>query len=160
MRYMRKGITKFFFVPTIASAALVPTAAEVNAGTNITPDINEVNGFAFSNDTIETRDMDTTFVGNIPGEESAEDSSLVFYEHRGGLPANPIKTALAKGTSGYVVIFFDGIAGATPAAGDDADVWPAQVASNVRQYTAANEAGMWRADFAMTSEPAFDVTLT
>lgn len=157
MRFMRKGTTKFFFVPTIASATLIPTAAEVIAGTNITPAMNEVNGFNFSNDTIETRDMDTTFVGNIPGEDTAEDSNLVFYEDK---TTNPIKTALAKGTSGFVVIFFAGIAGAAPAAGDDADVWPVIVAANTRQYTAANEAAMWRADFATSAEPKFDRTLT
>lgn len=159
MRFMRKGTTKLFLVPTIASATLIPTAVEVNAGTNATPDLNEINGFNFSNDTIETRDMDTTFVGNIPGEDTAEDSNLVFYEHK-AYASNPIKTAMAKGTTGFIVIFFAGIAGATPAAGDKADVWPVIIASNTRQYTAANEAAMWRADFATSAEPKFDRTLT
>lgn len=152
-RYMQKGTTKLYFVPTIASATLAPTAAEVNAGTNMTPQINEITGFSFANDTIETRDMSSTFVSNIPGEDAAEDSSLVFYEDK---TSNPIKTAVAKGTTGYVCIFFKGTAGASPAAGDVCDVWPVQVAANVRQYTAANEAAMWRAEFAVTATPGFD----
>lgn len=152
-RFMQKGTTKLYLVPTIASATLAPTAAEVNAGTNMTPQINEINGFSFANDTIETRDMASTFVSNIPGEDAAEDSALVFYEDK---TSNPIKTATAKGTTGYVCIFYAGTAGANPAAGDKCDVWPVQVAANVRQYTAANEAAMWRAEFAMTAAPGFD----
>lgn len=157
MRFMRKGTTKFYFAPTIASTALIPTAVEVNAGTHITPQTNEVNGFAFTNDVIETRDMDTTFVGNIPGEDTAEASNMVFYEDK---TTNPIKVALAKATTGFVCAFFAGIAGALPAAADKCDVWPVTIAANVRQYTAANEAAMWRAQFAMTAEPKFDRTLT
>lgn len=156
-RFMQKGTTKVYWVPTIASATLVPTTAEVTAGTNMTPQINEINGFAFANDTIETRDLASTFVSNIPGEDAAEDSSLVFYEDK---VTNPIKTAIPKGTTGNVVIFYAGTAGANPAIGDKCDVWPAQVAANVRQYTAANEAAMWRAEFAMTAAPGFDKTLT
>lgn len=156
-RFMRKGTTRFYFVPTIASADLIPTAAEVTAGTRLDPQLAEVNGFNFSNSPIATPDMASTFVSSIPGEDSAADSNITYYEDK---TSNPIKTAQAKGTTGYIVIFFAGIAGAAPAAGDDADVWPVQIASVSRMYTAGNEAAQYQVVYTPTAPPAEDVTLT
>lgn len=158
-RFMQKGTTKFWFAPTIASATLVPTAAEVNAGTRMDTELAEISGFAFSNSPIATPDMANTFTSSIPGEDVADTSSLTFYEQKAPT-TNPIRTAQAKGTVGYVVIFFGGIAGATPAAADKCDVWPVQVASNVRTYSAGNEASRYVITYAMTATPGFDKTLT
>lgn len=163
-RFFRRGITKFWFVPTIASAALIPTAAEVNAGTHLTvkasptdESLKDVHGFAFANTPIDTPDVADAFTGNIPGEDKVAASSLDFYE---GKTSNPIKTALAKGTKGYIVIFSGGIAGATPAAADKADVWPVTCTGPRRNYSAGNEAASWTTEFAMTGAPGQDVTLT
>lgn len=158
VRYMRKGVTKLFFVPTIASAVLVPTAAEVNAGVSLSPQLATLGGFSFANQPITVPDMDNTFEAKIPGQDAADDSNLTFYELKGG--SNPIYTALPKGAVGYVVIFPVGIAGATPAAADVADVWPVQVGSRTRQYTADNEAAKYMVAFTPTSAPGFDKVLT
>ena len=156
-RFMRKGTSKFWFVPTIASTDLIPTTAEVTAGTAVTPEINEMAGFTFANNPIDTPDMDTTFVSKIPGEDSTEDSSMTFYERK---TTNPIKTLLAKGTVGFIVIFPAGLAAAAPAAGDKADVWPVTVASNARTYTAGNEAAKYLVKFSPNAPAADDVVLT
>lgn len=154
-RFMRKGITKVFFVPTIADPE-APTATEVNAGVNLTGQIAEVNGFSFTNSPINTPDMASAFVSKIPGEDTTDDSSLVFYEDS---VTNPISTALGKGTTGFVVIFPTGIAGETPAAADKADVWPAQVASNSKQYTVDNDAAKYTVTFTLTAEPTIDAAV-
>lgn len=155
-RFMRKGKMKVYFATTIASTTTAPTVAELTAATHLTPQIGEMNGFTFSNSPIQTPDMDTKFVSQIPGEDSTEDSSLVFYELDG---TNPIKAALAKDTDGYVVIFPAGLAGSAPAAGDKCEVWPVTVSSNSRRYTNGNEAGMYEVKFACTEEPAIDVSV-
>jgi hypothetical protein len=157
VRFMQKGTTRFYFLPTVASVTLAPTAAEVTAGTRLDTQLGEVNGFSFSNNPITTPDMANTFVPSIPGEETADDSSLKFYEDK---TTNPIRTALAKGIVGYVAIFYSGIAGAAPAAADKCDVWPIQVASNVRGYSAGNEASMYTVSFTATSAPGYDKALT
>lgn len=154
-RFMRKGKTKIFFVPTIASLS-APTAVEVNAGTELTPQLAEINGFDFTNTPIDTPDMSQAFVSKIPGEDTVGDSNMSFYELTG---SNPIATALAKGTTGYVVIFYGGIAGATPAAADKAQVWPTIVASNSKRYTVANEAAMYQVVYTNTAAPT-EATLT
>src|SRR5262252_3737665 len=157
VRFMQKGITRFYFVPTIASTTLTTTTAEVTAGTRLDTQLGEVSGFAFANNPITTPDMSSTFIPNIPGEEKADDSSLKFYEDK---TTNPIRTALAKGTVGFVCIFATGVAGAAPAIADKCDVWPIQIASNVRGYSAGNEASMYTVSFAMTAVPGTDKVLT
>jgi hypothetical protein len=163
-RFFRRGTTKIWFAPTIASAALIPTAAEVNAGTHLTvkaapadESVKGITGFHFTNSPIDTPDMADVFTGNIPGEDKADASSLDFYEAK---TSNAIKTALAKNTKGYIVIFFSGIAGATPAAGDKCDVWPVTSTGPSRNYSAGNEAASYSVPFAMTAAPADTVTLT
>lgn len=154
-RFMRKGTTKLWFVPTIAALA-TPTVAEITAGTDLTDELAEITGFNFSNNPIDTPDMGSTFVGKIPGEDTTDSSDLTFYEDD---TTNPISTALAKGTIGYVVIFPRGIAGAAPAAADVADVWPAQVASNSKTYSADNEAAKYKVMFTLTAEPSEDAVV-
>jgi len=156
-RFMRKGITRFYFVPTIASATLVPTTAEVTAGTRLDTQLADVNGFRYSNNPINVPDMSSTFVANIPGEDSVEASNLTFYEDK---TTNAIKTAQPKATTGYIVIFYSGIAGASPAIGDKADVWPIQVASVGRAYTAGNEAAQYQIIYAPTAAPGEEKVLT
>ena len=96
-------------------------------------------------------------MSKIPGEDSTDNSDMTFYEDD---VSNAIKSALAKGTSGYVVIFYAGLAtDDTPAIGDDCDVWPATVASNSRMYTADNEAAKYQVVYSLTAAPAEESTL-
>lgn len=156
-RFFRRGRTKVFWVPTIASASLIPTAAEVNAGTQLTANIAEMTGFSFSNSPIQTPDMASTFTTTIPGEDVADESQLMFYEDT---TTNTLQTTLAKGTEGYIVIFFAGTAGATPAAADKAEVWPVISTGPFREYSTGNDAARWGAKFTPTRPPNFSATLT
>jgi hypothetical protein len=148
-RFMRKGKTKVYFVPTISNKA-APTVAEITAGTVLTASIAEMNGFTFSNNPIDTPDMSTAFVNKIPGEDSVDDSNIVFYEDD---TTDTLRTSQAKGTNGYIVTFPKGTAGASPAAADKAEVWPVTIASNSRQYTADNEAAKFQVVYAITAPP-------
>lgn len=149
-RFMRKGITKIYLVPTITNTA-APTTAQITAGTNLTPQVAEVSGFTFTNNPISTPDMDTAYVSQIAGEDSGEASSITFYELRGG--TDTINAALTKGLNAYICIYYAGIAGATPAASDKLEVWPISVSSNARIYSAGNEAAQYRVAFAITGPP-------
>lgn len=156
MRFMRKGTTRIFWVPSIDDEDLAPAVSEVTGGTELTPELAEINGFNFSNSPIDTPDMGTSFVSKIPGEDTVGDSDMSFYEHT---DSNPIKTALAKGTTGNVVIFYAGTDADDPAAADECDVWPATVASNSRSYSAGNEAAMYQIVFTLTSEPVTETAV-
>jgi hypothetical protein len=155
-RFMQKGTTKFHFVPAIVGVTGIPTVAEVTAGEYIGADLADVSGFNFENDPIETPDMDATFTSTIPGEDKADTSTLTFYERK-GLANNPAKAAMPKGTTGFIVIFPFGYAGAAPAADDEIDVWPVNVASVSRAYNAGNEASKYMITYTIVEEPILDV---
>lgn len=157
MRYMSRGVTRFYWVLTIASATLAPTVAEAGAGVRLDAELNEVNGFSFANQPIDTPNFKDRFTPQIAGEDVADDSSLGLYRLKG--ETDTIRLALAKDTEGFVVIFYQGLAAASIAAADKVDVWPAIVASNSKTYTADNEAAKYMVNFSITDIPAFDLSV-
>lgn len=151
-RFNRKGTTKILFLETIAAPTMIPTSTELTAGTDYTDQINAIEGFSISNTPIETPDMASTFVSKIDGDDSAEDSSLTFYEDD---TLADIETDLAKGTAGFVVILSKG-----NTAGDKGmDVYPVKVASNSKAYTTDNEAAKITVQFVITDRPALNGTV-
>lgn len=157
MRYMSRGITRFYFLLDIVSTTLVPTVAEVGAGTRLDEQLNEVNGFTFANNPIDTPNFKNRFTPQITGEDTAEDSSLGLYRLR--LETDTIRLAMAKDTEGFVVIFFEGTAGANPAIADKVDTWPVVISSNAKTYTADNEAAKYMVTFSVTAVPGFDLAI-
>ena len=149
MRFSRKGTIKIKFVPSIASTALLPTRAEISAGTDLTDGVHSIDGWTLENQPIETPDMGTTFVAKIDGDDSAADSSLGFYEDN---TLDDIETDLAKGTAGFIVFFSKGD---VPAA-KGMDVYPVKVASNSKQYSADNEPAKINVQFVITDRPVFN----
>lgn len=151
-RFNRKGTTKILWVPTIASTTYLPTAAELTAGTDYTKQIAAVDGFSIENQEIETPDMASTFVAKIPGDDSAADSSLTFYEDD---TDDTIEQDLAKGSVGFVVICRKG---KTPGA-KGMDVHPVRVASNAPTITADNEAAKIAVRFSIIDRPLLNATV-
>lgn len=151
-RFNRKGVTKILFAETIASESYLPTLVELTGATDYTKQIAAVEGFSISNQEIETPDMDSTFVSKIPGDDSAEDSSLTFYEDD---VTDTIETDLAKGTTGFILIARKGKASSTKGL----DVYPVRVASNSSTVTADNEAAKLTVRFSITDRPLTNATI-
>jgi hypothetical protein len=151
-RFNRKGTTKIAFLPTIAATNLIPTTAEITAGTDYTDQINAIDGWSLENQPIETPDMASTFVSKIGGDDSAADSSLTFYEDS---TADDIEADLAKGTVGFIVIFSKG----KTAGSKGMDVFPVTVVSNSKAYTTDNEAAKITVQFTITERPLFNGTV-
>lgn len=155
--YIRKGVTKVYFVPTIAVKTL-PTVAEiVTGGTRLDEFIAEVNGLSYENSPVPIPRLSSSFDASIPGSDSVADTSLAFYEPKTG--TDTVKAATPKGQKGYLVVFYRGTAGAAPAAADKCDVWPVQVASHARRYSAGNDPATTLARFAPTDTPAEDASV-
>lgn len=154
-RFFRRGITKVYWVPTLASLT-APSAAEINAGTNMTSQVADISGFEFQNTPIDTPDLSTTFTTTIPGEDTTQEPQLMFYEDN---TTNTLQATLAKGTSGHVVLFYKGTAGASPAAADKAEVWRVQSTGPYREYSMGNDPARWGCRFAPSVAPTFDATL-
>ncbi|WP_228994300.1 hypothetical protein [Streptomyces sp. DH8] len=151
-RFNRKGVTKILFTETIADPGYMPTLIEITGATDYTKQIAAVDGFSIENQEIETPDMDSTFVSKIPGDDSAADSSLTFYEDD---TTDLIETDLAKGTTGFIVIARKGKAAGTKGL----DVYPVRVASNSSTVTADNEAAKLQVRFSITDRPLTNATI-
>lgn len=156
-RFMRRGITRFYFVPTIASALLKPTVSEVDAGVRLDTQIAEVNGFSFANSPIDTPNMASRYTPQITGEDTSDDSNLVLYQLRG--ETDTVRVALPKDAVGYLVIFPEGLIGASVAAADEIDTWPCVISSNAKMYSADNVAAQYRVVFSITAPPAEDTVV-
>jgi hypothetical protein len=96
--------------------------------------------------------MDSTFVSKIPGDDSAADSSLTFYEDD---TTDLIETDLAKGTVGFVLVCRKG----KTAGKKGCDVYPVRVASNSAAITADNEAAKIMVKFSITDRPLLNATI-
>lgn len=148
-RFFARGVSKCYYLPSVANKS-APTRAEMNAGTNLSPQFADVSGFTVTGNQIDTPDLETTFDSKIAGTTSAEDSSIDLYASIDGVD---VRALLPRGTAGFVM-WLDG--GDVP--GRFADVFPVTVTSN-SQMRSMTEAGKRRIGFAITSEPAESVTI-
>ncbi len=142
-RFYRRGISEMKWLPAVAGAS--PTRPEITAGTILTTDVNTINGFKAKNNPITTPDLSTTFDTQIDGNDSVDDSSLVFYDRDN---AATIRTALAKGTAGFVALFPYG-----DSVGKRCEVWPAKSTGVNDEWTLDATAAKFEVGFAITSRP-------
>jgi hypothetical protein len=148
-RFIRRGNTRYFWVPTLANPAAA-TVAEITAGDELSDDIFEINGFEFNNTPAEAQDMGSSFDKKVPGTDAVADSNMTMHQEDDD---DTLQTALAKGNEGFVVIFVRGTAGANPAAADEYEAWPAIIASNTNLHTAGNETAKYRVTYTLTEPP-------
>lgn len=99
-RYFRRGKSKIRWAPAVAGSS--PTRPEITAGVDLSPSVADIGGFQLSNNPITTPDLATAFDSQIDGPDSTEDSSLTFYDDD---TATTIRTTLAKGVSGFILLF-------------------------------------------------------
>lgn len=148
-RYFAPGISKCYFVPTIANLA-APTRAELDAGTDLSGEIQALAGWTVSATMADTPDLNSTFIGKLPTTTAADDSSLTFYSSQDG---QDVRTLLPRTTRGNIVWMDEG---------DDpsntCDVFPVLVSSNAKQRSMADPA-LIQVDFAITRQPQENVTI-
>jgi hypothetical protein len=118
LRYIPPGVRKVYWAATIATQAS-PTAAEINAGIDLTNEIAEINGFQMSSDTADVPDLASRFTAQVPGRITAADSSITFYADS---TSNDVRTVLPRDTAGFVLMLPEG-----NTAGRKMDVWPVKV---------------------------------
>jgi hypothetical protein len=148
-RYFRRGKSKIRFAPTVVGAS--PTRAEITSSTDLTPQIADVGGLSFSNSPIATPDLDTTFTLTIPGEDTSDTPTLTFYDDD---TATTIRTALAKGTKGHLLLFPYG-----DVVGRRMEVWPVESTGVNDQWTAGNDAAQFVVAFGNTGVPRQNATV-
>lgn len=143
--YVRKGVSKLVFVTTIANQA-APTAVEINAGVDLSGKLADIAGMEFENTLLPKENLATTFTPTVPGGDSAAEPVLQFYDDD---TVHTVRTALARGTTGYLVQCPYGITAALRA-----EVWPVKVAGVNDIWTVQNEIAQFKVKFGATAVPS------
>lgn len=149
-RYFDVGTTKVYFVPSVASLS-APTRIEMNAGTDLSREVAEIDGWSVTSNQIQTPDFATRFVSQIAGRIEAADSSLTFYASENSVD---VRALLPRDTDGFI-LWLDG----GDVAANKMDVFPVTVRSVSKMRSAGSEAARIMVSFSITREPAENVTV-
>lgn len=156
-RFSGRGEYSMWWCPSIASTS-APTRAELNAGTDIiipgstaAEAVAAMSGWDSSIDFISVPDGNTKFNKTITGTVTAGNPTLEMYSDKA---AEPIQTALAEMSIGYMVFAFKG-----DTAGRPAQVWHLQVGGNNEMPDLGNAAHKFRVQFAVLDEPVKSATI-
>lgn len=151
-RYTSRGFTKIYWL-TATTNYLSPSRAELNAGTDLSPQIMDSSGWTVSSDQIDAPDMANRFTSKIAGAISADDSSLTMYASKNGVDA---RTLMPRDTAGYIVILFGG----DNTGAGKMDVWPVTVASVGKQISVqGSDPDTLVISFSPTAPPAENVAI-
>lgn len=149
-----------YFAPsgTVTRTAGVISLAVADFATmvNLTPQVISLNASSQGN-TVPTPSLDTLFETSIPGTVQASFSGDFYRDDE---PADDLAwTTLPRGTQGDFVISRTGIAGASPAAADIFEVWPAWIVSRTMSNMSSNTAATFTVQAAVFEEPDESVTV-
>lgn len=148
-RFYQPGVTKVYFVASIATVT-APTRPELDAGIDLTRQVEAITGFQISAAEIATPDYASLFTSNIPGRTSVANSSLTIYVAKNGVD---VRSTLARGTTGNIVMLDGG-----DVTGYKMDVFPVTVKSIPKQR-GDTKALTVMVDFSFTAAPAEDVAI-
>jgi hypothetical protein len=101
--YIPLDIRKFYWVPTIANTAS-PSRGELDAGTDLSPQVTDANGWSISGTTVASQSFVGTAI-NLQGPKSIDDSSLTT---RLSKTTTDARTILTQDLAGYIVVFPEG----------------------------------------------------
>ena len=149
LRYIPPGTRHYYFVPSIAVKS-APTRSELNAGTDLTGEIEAVAGFTVESVQVDTPDLLNLFVAKIPGRTQSADSSITMYSSSNSVDA---RSLMPRGTTGFIVAFPEG-----DVTGQKMDVFPIKVASAATD-TASEDPGKRMYAFSITGAPVENVTI-
>ena len=164
------GKENWIFVLTVASAVLIPTAAEANAATGI-----DITNILFAdtakpsqttNRVTQERRLGDTVLSEFIGATTYQGGEMHYqFDPQGAALSNGKKAFekfTAAGTSGFLIERLGIAKATTPVATNFVNVYPVQIGPSfpLRAGDAETaEAGMV-ATFAVTAAPAFNVQLT
>ncbi len=136
-RYVFEGTGEVWLVPTISSPG-APTAAELNAGTDLTGQMVGDLVLPFEDTPADSADMSSNFNSQVAGDVGGTPGTFTIHKEQ-LLAADTVYTALPRGTTGYLCVNQRGLSTAsTWAVADAVDVWPIEVGSRTIIYGRGN----------------------
>lgn len=153
-RYTSQGVTKCYYLQTIAASTFIPTRAELTAtnSRDLSFEIADLAGWTVTGNQIAAPDLSTRFEAQIAGKITAAQSSITFYADQTGID---VRAILPRDTTGFIV-WMDG--GDVPA--NKMSVFPITVISNSMERSAQGAAAdRVMISFAITRVPAELITV-
>lgn len=147
-RFLRRGVTKVRFAATLTAPDAV-TFTEWSTAVDLSPQIADFGGWNVANSPITTPDLVDTYDGQIPGVDASDTSTLTLYDLKED--PDPIKVALAKDETGYILIAPKGEAALKPL-----EAWPVTVASRSNELSLGNDPARYVATFSIPARPVTD----
>lgn len=136
-RYVFEGTGEVHLVPTIAVAG-APTAAELNAGTDLTGQMIGDLVLPFDGSSADAGDMSSRFNKTASGDFGGAPGTFTIHKEK-LLADDTVFTALPRDTIGYLAVNQRGLAtGGTWAVADEVDVWPIEIMSREVVYGRGN----------------------
>lgn len=148
-RYYPPGTRQVYWLPAVGDVT-APSRAELDAGIDLTGEIAAMAGFSVSSATVSVPDLKSRFAPDIPGQITAQSSSITLYASE---DSDDIRQILPRDTAGFVAILWEG-----DHPGRFMDVFPVTVTAAPKDVTMTN-AGQITVDFAITSDPAENVVV-
>lgn len=145
-RFFRRGVSKVYFKTSLLTPLTGLTQAEITASTNLTNSVAEIGGFQLSNSPIATPDLESTFTKTIIGEDTTDASTITFYDDDA---SSTIRSALAKGTGGYIILAPYG-----SATSKRVEIWAVRSTGVNDEWTIGNDPARFMVGFAVTEVPA------
>jgi len=144
-RFYQPGVIAIVFLPTIAATTYVPTTAEIAAGTDLTKEVDDIAGWSYSTNFIETKDASSRISPKLAGRVSLDDSSITFNGSSNGTDA---RTVFTVDQAGYILMADAGLG-----TGKKGEVFPVSVGSVVSVRSLDSDNFKIRVDFGVTNVP-------
>ena len=150
-RLVAAGTAESHWVTTI-SDVLLPTAAELNAGVDLTGFARNIPSLPETGNTADTADLSSLFNKRIAADHGGDNAGIDFYMDDDG--TDLAYTTLPRATAGFLVIPFYGLATkGTFAVADLVWVYPAEVITRAIGQPGRSEAEFFTSEMARTSDP-------
>lgn len=149
-RYFARGKSKIYSLTTVVSLA-APTRAELNAGTDLSPEVAGVSGWLVEATDIETPDLATSFTGKIPGSTSIGEASIDMYADDNGAD---VRTLLPRGTTAFIYLMYGG-----DVTGAKMDGFKCRVKSVGKPVTLGDDASIVTVSFTILTIPSENISV-
>ncbi len=121
-RYTSRGSTKCYWVETISNPA-APTRSELNAGTDLSPELMDQDGWTEEPELLDAPDLASRRTKQVAGPINPSEPSLTMYASKTGAD-DDIRTVVDEDDEGYIVWLYGGDVG-----GQTMSVFPVTVVS-------------------------------
>jgi len=148
--FIHQGVTRVLFLSSVGGNEAAPTRVAINAGTNLTPALQSMAGFAIDPQMHEAAPVGGAFVEQVPGVNKVSTAcTLTLYDNR---TSTAIRTAVAVGLVGFVLLMPYG-----DVAGRRCETWPVKIAAQADTWEVG--AALYRVLFAVRRAPTLNAVI-